>query len=217
VSGTSDGITAIQLDIKVDGITHEVVRKTLAQAKAARLNILETMTATISEPRSELSEHAPKIISIKIDPDLIGKVIGPGGKMIKSIQEQTGAQIDIDDDGTICFSCVGGDGHLAAKEIVEAMTTPPEVGRIYKDSKVVSVKDFGIFVEFVPGVDGLCHISELSDDYVKKVEDVCKVGDLVSVKLLLVDEQGRYKLSRKAALAETGDTDRKGEAAKAEK
>jgi polyribonucleotide nucleotidyltransferase len=146
--------------------------------------------------------YAPKLVTIEIDPELIGKIIGPGGKMIKSIQEQTDTTIDIEDDGTIYISCLGGDGHLKAREIIESMTQPPQVGRIYPQAKVVSVKEFGAFVEILPGVEGLCHISELSDGYVKNVEDVCKEGDVIPVKLLLIDDQGRFKLSRKAALAE---------------
>jgi polyribonucleotide nucleotidyltransferase len=162
------------------------------------------MNQTISEPRPELSEYAPKLISIEIDPEFIGKVIGPGGKTIKGLQEQTDTTIEIEEDGTVYISCVGGDGHLEAKAMIEAMTQPPEVGRIYKDSKVVSIKDFGVFVEIVPGVEGLCHISELSEGYVKQVEDVCKMGDVFPVKLISIDEQGRLKLSRRAALADLG-------------
>jgi polyribonucleotide nucleotidyltransferase len=124
--------------------------------------------------------------------------------MIKGIQEQTGATIEIEDDGTIYISCVGGDGHLQAKEIIESMTQSPEVGHIYTHGKVVSIKDFGAFVEIIPGVDGLCHISELSDSYVKNIDDVCKIGDTIAVKLLSIDDQGKIKLSRKAALAELG-------------
>jgi polyribonucleotide nucleotidyltransferase len=176
----------------------------LGRAREARLQILDIMNKVISEPRSELSQYAPKLISIEIDPEFIGKVIGPGGKMIKSIQEQTETTIEIEEDGTIYISCVGGDGHLKARAMIEAMTQPPEVGRLYKDSKVVSVKDFGVFVEIAPGVEGLCHISELSSGYVKHVEDVCKLGDIIPVKLISIDEQGRLKLSRRAALAELG-------------
>ena len=167
------------------------------------------MNAAISKPRPELSEYAPKLISIEIDPEFIGKVIGPGGKMIKSIQEQTDTTIEIEDDGTIYISCVGGDGHLEARAIIEAMTSPPEVGRLYQKSKVVSVKDFGVFVEIIPGVEGLCHISELSDGYVKNADDVCKVGDVIPVKLLAIDDQGRLRLSRKAALAEVSGKNQK--------
>jgi polyribonucleotide nucleotidyltransferase len=202
VAGTVDGITAIQLDIKAEGLAHDIMIEALQKAKTARLKILETMAQAIDKPRPELSVYAPKLVSIEIDPELIGKVIGPGGKMIKGIQEQTGTTIEVEEDGTIYISCLGGDGHLKAREIIESITQPPEVGRIYEQAKVVSVKDFGVFVEIVPGVEGLCHISELSDGYVKNVEDVCKMGDLISVKLILIDDQGRLKLSRKAALAD---------------
>ncbi|MFB0553532.1 MAG: polyribonucleotide nucleotidyltransferase [Phycisphaerae bacterium] len=202
VAGTADGITAIQLDIKAEGLAHNIMVEALERAKTARLEILKIMAQTISEPKPELSVYAPKLISIEIDPEFIGKVIGPGGKVIKSIQEQTETTIEVEEDGTIYISCLGGDGHLEAKEIIETITQPPKVGRIYNRSKVVSVKDFGAFVEIIPGVEGLCHISELSDGYVKNVDDVCKMGDLIPVKLISIDDQGRLKLSRKAALAE---------------
>ena len=202
VAGTVKGITAIQLDIKAEGLAHNIMTEALERAKIARLEILDTMNSVINTPRSELSVYAPKLVSIEIDPELIGKVIGPGGKMIKSIQEETDTTIEIEEDGTIFISCLGGDGHLKAKEIIETITQPPQIGRIYKDSKVVSVKDFGVFVEIIPGIEGLCHISELSDGYVKNVDDVCKTGDLISVKLISIDDQGRLKLSRKAALGE---------------
>ncbi|MBN2129507.1 MAG: polyribonucleotide nucleotidyltransferase [Sedimentisphaerales bacterium] len=209
VAGTTEGITAIQLDIKASGLEHDVMLEALARAKDARLGILDVMNEIISTPRAELSQYAPKLITIEIDPEFIGKVIGPGGKMIKGLQEQTDTKIEVEEDGTIYISCVGGDGYLRAKEMIEAITQPPEVGRIYQDSKVVSVKDFGVFVEIVPGVEGLCHISELSDGYVKHVEDACKLGDLISVKLISIDEQGRLKLSRRAAMAELGIKDDK--------
>jgi len=202
IAGTVNGITAIQLDIKAEGLPHNIMVEALERSRVARLEILKTMAETISSPRPELSVYAPKLVTIEIDPELIGKVIGPGGKMIKSIQEQTDTTIDIEEDGTIYISCLGGDGHLKAREIIESMTQPPQVGRIYPQAKVVSVKEFGAFVEILPGVEGLCHISELSDGYVKNVEDVCKEGDVIPVKLLLIDDQGRFKLSRKAALAE---------------
>jgi polyribonucleotide nucleotidyltransferase len=165
------------------------------------------MNAAISVPRAELSKYAPKLITLEIDPEYIGKIIGPAGKMIKSIQDQTDTTIEIEEDGTIYISCLGGDGHLKAKEIIESLTQPPQVGRIYAQSRVVSVKDFGAFVEITPGVEGLCHISELSDSFVKNVDEVCKVGDVIPVKLISIDEQGRFKLSRKAALAELGKKD----------
>jgi len=207
IAGTVNGITAIQLDVKAKGLPANIMVEALERAKKARLEILEIMSKVISKPRPELSSYAPKLISIEIDPEFIGKVIGPGGKMIKSIQEETDTTIEIEEDGTIYISCFGGDGYLKAKEIIESMTQPPKVGRIYKNSKVVSVKDFGVFVEITPGVEGLCHISELSDGFVKNVEDVCKVGNLIPVKLLTIDEQGRLKLSRRAALAELGKKD----------
>jgi polyribonucleotide nucleotidyltransferase len=202
VAGTADGITAIQLDIKAEGLSHKIMVEALGRAKEARLQILKIMDDAITTYRSELSVYAPKLISIKIDPEFIGKVIGPGGKMIKGIQEQTGANIEIEDDGTVKISCLSEDGHLKAKEIIESITTPPQVGKVYTNSRVVSIKDFGAFVEIVPGVDGLCHISELSDSFVKDINEVCKVGDLVDVKLIAVDNQGRLKLSRKAVLIE---------------
>jgi len=202
VAGTVNGITAIQLDIKAEGLAHNIMVEALERAKTARLKILESMAKAIDKPRAELSVYAPKLISMEIDPEFIGKVIGPGGKMIKSIQEQTSTTIEIEEDGTIYISCVGGDNHLKAKEIIESITQPPKVGKIYEHAKVVSVKDFGVFVEIAPGVEGLCHISELSDGFVKNVSEVCKLGDVIPVKLLLIDDQGRFKLSRKAALAE---------------
>jgi len=209
IAGTVDGITAIQLDIKAEGLAHNVMVEALERAKEVRQEILKAMAKVISEPRPELSVYAPKLVSIEIDPEFIGKVIGPGGKMIKSIQEQTDTKIEVEEDGTIYISCFGGDGHLKAREIIESITQPPKVGRIYDQSKVVSVKDFGAFVEITPGVEGLCHISELSDGFVKNVDDVCKMGDLIPVKLLSIDDQGRLKLSRKAALAELNRSERK--------
>ena len=203
VAGSVNGITAIQLDIKAEGLDLPVMRETLDRARTARMHILGVMAETLANARPELSEYAPKIVSIKIDPEYIGKVIGPSGKMVRSIQEETGAVIEIEEDGTINISCVGGNGHLKARDIIETMTTPPKVGKIYANSKVVSVKDFGVFVEIGPGVEGLCHISELSDGYVKNVEDVCKEGDIIPVKLISIDDQGRFKFSRKAALADS--------------
>jgi polyribonucleotide nucleotidyltransferase len=204
IAGTADGITAIQLDIKAEGLEHGIMVEALHRAKTARLDILKTMAQAISEPRPLLSVYAPKLISIEIDPELIGRVIGPGGKVIKGIQEETDTTIEIEEDGTIYISTVGGDGHLKAKEIIELMTQPPQVGRVYNKAKVVSVKDFGVFVEITPGVEGLCHISELSDGYIRSADEVCKMGDLIPVKLVLIDDQGRLKLSRKAAMAELG-------------
>ncbi len=209
VAGTTEGVTAVQLDIKADGLPHNIMVEAMEKAKQARLKILATMSKTIDKHRPELSVYAPKLVTVKIDPEFIGKIIGPGGKNIKALQEQTDTTIEIEDDGTVFISCVGGDGHLKAKAMIEAMTQAPKVGTIYPTAKVVSIKDFGAFVEFIPGLEGLCHVSELSDSYVKSVDAVCKLGDIIPVKLLLVDDQGRFKLSRKAAMAELGLSDKK--------
>jgi polyribonucleotide nucleotidyltransferase len=209
VAGTVAGVTAVQLDIKAEGLPHNIMVEAMEKARLARLKILDIMSKAIDKPRPELSTYAPKLVTIEIDPEYIGKIIGPGGKTIKALQEQTQSVIEIEEDGTVFISCVGGDGHLKAKAIIESMTQPPQVGRVYPQSKVVSVKEFGAFVEFVPGVEGLCHISELADGYVKNVESVCKVGDVIPVKLLSIDDQGRFKLSRKAALAEMAGDQKK--------
>ncbi len=211
ITGTIDGITAIQLDIKAEGLAQNIMVEALEKARVARLKILDIMTRTIEKPREQLSVYAPKLVTIEIDPEFIGRIIGPGGKVIKALQEQTDTNIEVEEDGTVYISCVGGEGHLEARDIIESMVRPPEVGRIYKQAKVVSVKDFGAFVEIAPGVEGLCHISEMNQGYVKNVEDVCKVGDIIPVKLLSIDDQGRFKLSRKAALAES-KKDQKSEA-----
>ena len=203
---------ALPIYIKAEGLPHKIMVEALEKAKKARLDILETMLATISRPIEKMSEYAPKMVTTKIDPELIGKIIGPGGKVIKSIQEDTATKIEIEENGTIFISSMSGDGYLKAKDIIESMTQPPKVGHIYRNSKVVSVKDFGVFVEIIPGIEGLCHISEISNEYVKNIEDVCKVGDEIDVKLLSIDDQGRFKLSRKAAM--TG-TEKQGEAEEA--
>ncbi len=202
VAGTQRGITGVQLDIKIRGLTHPEIRSTLELAREARLGILRTMLKAIDKPRPDISVYAPRIITIKINPEKIGKVIGPAGKGIRGIEAATGAKVEIEDDGTVNISSLGGYGPAEqARAMIEAIAEEVKVGRIYT-GRVTSVKDFGAFVEVVPGQDGLCHISELSDDYVQKVGDVCKVGDILKVKVLLIDEQGRVKLSRKAALRE---------------
>jgi polyribonucleotide nucleotidyltransferase len=206
VCGTRDGITAIQLDIKIEGLDYEIIRKTLHRAKEARLKILEKMAAVLPAPRPEISQYAPRLLTIKIDPEKIGKIIGPGGKNIKAIQEETGAQIDIEDDGTVYISAVDGGAAEKCRDIIEAMTAEVKVGKIY-NGKVVSIKEFGAFVEIAPETDGLCHVSELSDKYVQNVTDYVNVGDEVKVKVILIDDQGRIKLSRKAAMKELGETD----------
>jgi polyribonucleotide nucleotidyltransferase len=206
VCGTRDGITAIQLDIKTEGIDHKIIRETLHRAKAARLTILDKMAAVIPTSRTEISKYAPRLLTVKIDPQKIGKLIGPGGKNIKRLQEDTGAQIDIEDDGTVFISSVDQASAEKARDLVEAITAEVKVGKIYA-GRVVSIKDFGAFVEIAPETDGLCHVSELSDKYVQNVNDIVSVGDEVRVKVILIDDQGRIKLSRKAAMREEGQTD----------
>jgi len=199
VAGTANGITAIQLDIKARGISQEQIVESLQRARTARLSILEQMNKVISEPRGELSQYAPRMIMLKIDPEKIGKIIGPGGKTINRIQSETGANIDVEDDGSVYISCVDAGGAEAAKTAVEGLTEEVKLGKLYM-GKVVSVRDFGAFIEILPGQDGLCHVSELDEKYVKTVEDVCKVGDTLEVKVIAIDDQGRVKLSRKAAM-----------------
>jgi polyribonucleotide nucleotidyltransferase len=173
------------------------------------------MLTTIPKPRPEISDQAPRLLRMKIDPEKIGMLIGPGGKTIRSIQETTGASVDVEDDGTVTIACFGSEGAKAAQAQVEALTASVEVGRIYH-GRVTSVKDFGAFIEILPGKDGLCHISELSDEYVASVSDVCRVGDLMDVKVIAIDDQDRVKLSRRSALRELaaqrgpdGDRDRR--------
>jgi polyribonucleotide nucleotidyltransferase len=199
VAGTGRGITGIQLDLKIDGIGEEIIRATLDQARDARREILRSMLATLRQPRGTISQHAPRLLQIRINPEKIGLLIGPGGKTIKGIQEATGAKIDIDDDGTVSISHMEAAGAEAAKAKVEALTEEVRIGKVYQ-GRVTSVKDFGAFIEILPGRDGLCHISELDDKYVGKVEDVCKVGDIMDVKVIAIDEHDRVKLSRKVLL-----------------
>src|SRR3954470_8245341 len=206
VVGTRDGITAVQLDIKTEGLDYKIIRQTLHRAKEARLKILEAMAKAIAEPRPEISQWAPRLLTIKIDPEKIGKIIGPGGKNIKALQAETGAQVDIEDDGTVYISAVDGAAAEKCRDIIEAMTAEVKVGKIYA-GRVVSIKDFGAFVEIAPETDGLCHVSELSDQYVDRVTDVVQMGDEVRVKVILVDDQGRIKLSRKAAMKEEGNSE----------
>ncbi len=202
VAGTQRGITAVQLDLKGHSLSQELITETLALAKDTRLKILRTMLQTLKAPRSDTSPNAPRILRIKISPDKIGKVIGPGGKFIKSIEAETGATVEIDNDGTILVASVDLDSAKRAIEMIESVTEEVKIGKIYT-GRVSGVKDFGAFVEVVPGQDGLCHISELDSGYVKSVNDVVKIGDIVRVKVLSIDDQGRIKLSRKAAEAES--------------
>lgn len=206
IAGTQKGITGIQLDLKIDGISEQIIRETLAQAKNARLDLLRSMLVAIRRPREAISEFAPQLIQTSIDPSKIGLLIGPGGKTIRQIQEETSTTLDVKDDGTVTIAGAGGAQVEEALARIEALTEEIKVGKIY-NGVVSSVKDFGAFVEIAPGKDGLCHISELSDGYVKSVADVCKEGDKMPVKVIAVDDQNRVKLSRKAAMVELGQTD----------
>ncbi|HYH63484.1 MAG TPA: polyribonucleotide nucleotidyltransferase, partial [Urbifossiella sp.] len=199
IAGTQKGVTGIQLDIKLDGIPEDIVRWALEQGREARLQILKSMLAALPAPRKEISPFAPRIVSLKINPELIGKLIGPGGKMIRSIQEETGAKIDVEDDGTVAISGLNAEGVEDAKRRVEALCAEVKVGAVY-DGKVISIKDFGAFVEIAPGRDGLCHISELAPGFVSRVDEVVKIGDRIQVKVISIDDQDRVKLSRKALM-----------------
>jgi polyribonucleotide nucleotidyltransferase len=206
ISGTPQGITGIQLDLKIDGISEEIIRATLKQAREARMEILRKMLTAIPRPRTETSRYAPRLLRTKIDSEKIGLLIGPGGKNIRAIQEQTGATIDVEDDGTVVVSAVNAENARAAMSRVEACTATAQIGKIY-DGIVSSVRDFGAFVEILPGRDGLVHISELSSGYVSSVDDVCQVGDPMKVIVIDIDEQDRVKLSRRRALEELGIED----------
>jgi polyribonucleotide nucleotidyltransferase len=197
--GTRDGITGFQLDLKLPGIPLKIMTEAIHQAREARMTVLDVMAKAIAAPRKELSPYAPRIETVKIHPDKIGLLIGPGGKTIKGIVAETGAEINIDDDGSVHIYSANRDSLNRAKEIITGMTKEIEVGESYH-GRVVSIKEFGAFVEVLPGKDGLVHISELADFRVKSVEDVVKVGDLVWVKCIGIDEKGRVKLSRKAAM-----------------
>jgi polyribonucleotide nucleotidyltransferase len=198
VAGTQRGITALQMDIKTTGISEPILRKALEQAREGRIAILREMMKALDRPRDEISPYAPKIIQLRIDPEKIGIVIGPGGKMIKKIQDETSSQIEIEDDGTVKIWGTSLAGATDAQHRIEALTEEVKPGRIYK-GRVVSIKDFGCFVEVLPGQEGLVHVSELGQSYVQKVNDVVKIGDIIPVKCLGIDNQGRIKLSKKAA------------------
>ncbi|MCF6189621.1 MAG: polyribonucleotide nucleotidyltransferase [Cocleimonas sp.] len=196
VAGTKDGINALQMDIKIQGITKDIMEQALEQAQTARLHILDEMNKVISESRTEVSDFAPRYVTMKINPDKIREVIGKGGETIRGITEQTGAQVDIDDTGAIKISAVDGAAANAAKKIIEDITAEAEVGTIY-NGKVAKIMEFGAFVTILPGKDGLVHISQISDERVEKVGDHLKEGDEVRVKLLEIDRQGRMRLSMK--------------------
>ncbi|MBC7232433.1 MAG: polyribonucleotide nucleotidyltransferase [Chloroflexi bacterium] len=199
VAGTAKGITALQMDLKVKGINTEIIRSALEQAKEARLFVLDKMLSVIREARPDLSPYAPRITLIKIDPEKIGAVIGPGGKTIRHIIEETGAKIDVEDDGTVYIASTDKASSEKAVAMIQALTEKPEIGKIYV-GKVVRTTDFGAFVEILPGTDGLVHISQLADYRVAKVEDVVKVGDEIMVMIIDIDQEGKIKLSRQAVL-----------------
>lgn len=204
VAGTTEGITGFQVDLKIHGLSWDLVEGAFKQAKEARLKIIDVITSTLAEPRKELSPHAPQIESMAIPQDKIGELIGPGGKNIRRITELSGAQIDIEEDGTINIFAINGEAMAIAKREVEMITAEVEEGKIY-DGTVSGVKEFGAFVEVLPGKDGLVHISELADERINKVEDVCKVGDQMWVKCIGIDDRGRVRLSRRAAMEDMDD------------
>jgi polyribonucleotide nucleotidyltransferase len=191
------------MDIKVDGLTFEILEEALAKAHVARQHILGIMDQTIDAPRGELSPHAPRITSIQVNPSKLGEIIGPTGKTIRAIQEETGAKIDIDDSGIVKIAAVSGEAAARAREMIEAIVQEPEVGRVYQ-GPVKNVTTFGAFVEILPGLEGLCHISELREARTEKTEDVLTRGVITRVKLLAIDEKGRLRVSRKAAIEEEG-------------
>jgi polyribonucleotide nucleotidyltransferase len=199
IAGTTNGITGFQLDLKLRGLPHHLMAETLEKARVARLHVLAEMAKTIAAPRAELSKYAPRIVQVRINPEKIGALIGPGGKNIKRLVEESGCEINIDDDGTVNIYSISAEGMKIARAAIEGMTAEAEIGKTYR-GKVVTIKEFGAFVEFLPGKDGLVHISELANFRVKQTEDIVKLGDEIWVKCLGVDEKGRVRLSRKAAM-----------------
>ena len=198
-SGTERGITALQMDIKIAGVSIEIMRTALQKARAARLFVLGKMRDVIEKPRTELSPYAPRFVTIKIRTEKIREIIGPGGKVVRGIQDATGAKIDIEDDGTVFIAAVGMEAAEKAREEIERLSEDVKIGKVYT-GKVTSIKDFGAFIEVIPGQDGLCHISELADRYLKTVGEEVKLGQTVRVKVIAIDDQGRIKLSRKQAM-----------------
>jgi polyribonucleotide nucleotidyltransferase len=194
VAGTRDGVTALQMDIKVEGVTPEIMKVALEQAREGRLHILGEMNKVIQEPRGKMSEWAPSIITLKIDPEKIRDVIGKGGAVIRQITEETGTTIDIENDGTVKIASVSGAAGREAQRRIELITADVEVGRVY-EGKVARLMDFGAFVTILPGRDGLVHISQISNERVERVSDKLKEGDVIKVKVLEVDRQGRIRLS----------------------
>ena len=203
VAGTADGVTSLQMDIKISGVNREIMGQALHQAKEGRMHILGIMNSTLAEARTNVSGHAPRIITLKVKPDKIREIIGPGGKVIRGIIEATGVKMDVEDDGTVRIASVDEEASKKAVEMVQRIAAEAEVGKIYKGT-VRKIVEFGAFVEILPGTDGLVHISQLAPERVRKVSDVLKEGDEVMVKVLEIDRQGKIRLSRKEALEETG-------------
>jgi len=201
VAGTAKGVTALQMDIKIDGLSRNMLEEALTQAKVGRMHILESMLAALAEPGKQLSEFAPKIVIVKINPDKIRDVIGPGGKQINKIIEETGVKIDTEQDGTIYISSANEEMNARAKQIIEDIVREAKVGEYYL-STVKRIEKFGAFCEIFPGKDGLLHISEIQEERTKQVEDVLKLGDQLLVKVIEIDKQGRVNLSRKVVLQE---------------
>lgn len=199
VTGTKDGITAIQMDIKLKGLPHHIFEEALKEAKKGRLHILEAMDKVISAPRTELSEYAPRLLSMSVNPEKIRFIIGPGGEMINKIIAETGVQsIDIEDDGSVVITSINGESAKKAEEWVKQLTADPEIGKVYENCKVTKVLEFGAIVEFMAGKEGMVHVSEITDSFIKDVSTVIKEGQMVNVKLLAIDEvQGRFKLTMK--------------------
>jgi len=205
VAGTAEGITSIQMDIKIQGLSREIMEKALAQAREGRLFILDKMAEALAAPRDNLSQHAPRIITIMVKPDKIRDIIGPGGKMIRAIIEQTGVAIDVEDDGTVAIASSDETSAQKAINIIKGLTQEPEVGEFYL-GVVKRLAEFGAFVEILPGTDGLVHISELDAARVRTVQDICKEGDEMLVKVIGIDRAtGKIRLSRKEALGKTPD------------
>jgi polyribonucleotide nucleotidyltransferase len=202
VAGTRAGVTSLQMDIKISGVTREVMREALYQAQEGRIKILDVMDAVIAQPRTDISGHAPRIITLKVKPEKIREIIGPGGKVIRGIVEETGVKMDVEDDGTITIASADENASRRAVEMVHRITAEAEIGKIYRGT-VRRIMDFGAFVEILPGTDGLVHISELAPHRVRRVNDILKEGDEVMVKVLDIDRQGKIRLSRKEALAES--------------
>jgi len=204
VTGTRDGLTALQMDIKIEGITKETMTQALYQAKEGRRHILDLMRQTLPKPREEISPLAPRIIVLYVNPDKIRDIIGPGGKVIRAIQEETGTKIEVEDTGKVVIASTDVQGGNQAKAEIQRLTQQAEVGRIYM-GMVRKITDFGAFVEIFPGTDGLVHISQLAPERVRKVTDVIQEGDTFPVKVIGIDAQGKIKLSRKDAIGQTPD------------